>query len=529
MTVRVSRFWLRVLTAVAAALLLMVPAPTSVAVSQGGVRDTADEAARSIERAEDVLGEQLEEVGIPGGAVAVVSGGRVQARGVGDAGAGRAATGATPFVIGSASKSFTALAVLQLVDSGEVELDAPVREYVPEFELAPGEPVDEITVRHLLQQTSGLDDLTGGPLLASAADGTPEEAVAEVSGAVLVSSPGERWAYANVNFVLAGLVVERVSGLTYGDYVQLRIFDPLEMTHSHVASAPAAADGLSSGHRFWFGLPVATDPTQRQATLAAGYLISSAEDLGRYLAMYLAGGLAADGTRIVSAEALETMLAPAMDAHLGPWADGQASHYAMGWFRGGPWGDDVVFHPGNTPDTSTLLLFSPAEDVAVATVVNASNESPVPGNPFISDRVTRNVAHAALGQPVLELPSFQRFYLLFDLAVLIPLGLALWGLLRASRAVGTSIRERRRVWRGVGVATRTVTAAALVLLLMTLGWASAWTWAPDLALVVAALAVILFLTAVLRLLPLLRRRDDAHAAAGPASRDRLPARQGPRS
>lgn len=526
-TARVPRLGRAVLTAIAAALLLMVPVLTSAALSQGRLHVTAEEATPSIARAERVLDEQLAASGIPGGAVAVVSGGQVEARGVGDAGAGQTVTAATPFVIGSASKSFAALAVMQLVDSGDVDLDASVRQYVPELALAPGEPVDEITVRHLLQQTSGLDDLAGGPLLASAADGTPEQAIAELAGAGLVSSPGERWLYANANYVLAGLVVEAASGLTYGDYVERRIFEPLQMSHSHVTSAAAVADGLSSGHRFWFGLPVATGATQREATLAAGYLVSTAEDLGRYLAMYLSGGLAADGTRVVSAEALETMLAPAAEAHLGPWADGQTSQYAMGWFRGGPWGDDVVFHPGNTPDTSTMLLLSPADGMAVATVINAANEIPVPGNPFITDRVTRNVAHAALDQPVLELPSLQRFYLVFDLVALVLLGSALWGLLRAARAVGTPHHERRRARRWAGVATRTVTAVALVALpLMTYGWAGAWTWAPDLALVVAALAAILALTAVLRLVPLIRARGGSHATVQPSSRDRLPARQG---
>lgn len=526
MTTRGPRLGRAVLAAIAAALLLTVPVLTSAAVPQGGFLITADDAAQPIERAERALDEQLGASGIPGGAVAVVSGQQVEARGVGDAGDGQTVTAATPFVIGSATKSFTALAVMQLVESGEIDLDASVRRYVPELELAPGEPVDEITVRHLLLQTSGLDDLAGGPLLASAADGTPQQAVAELSGAGLPSAPGERWLYANANYVLAGLVVEAASGLTYGDYVQRRIFEPLQMAHSHVATAPARADGLSSGHRFWFGLPVATEPTQRQATLAAGYLVSTAEDLGRYLAMYLAGGLAADGTRVVSADALDAMLTPAANAHLGPWAGGAASQYAMGWFRDGPWGEEVAFHPGNTPDTSTLLLLSPAEDVAVAAVVNASNEIPVPGNPFITDRVTRNVVHAALDQPAVELPSLTRFYLVFDLAALVLLGSASWGLLRAARAVGAPLRERRRVWRWAGVASRTAAAAALVVLpLMTFGWASAWTWAPDLTLVVAALAVILALTAVLRLVRLVRTRGGSHAVQ-PPSRDRLPARQG---
>ena len=526
------------LAATAGALLLLVPAPTSAtpssaalppaAVPQGRSQVTADEAASAIEKAEGVLRDQLSTSGIPGGAVAVVSGGRVESRGVGEAGDGRAVSASTPFVIGSTSKSFTALAVLQLVDSGDVDLNAPVRRYVPELELAPGEPVDEITVRHLLQQTSGLDDLAGGPLLASAADGTPLQAIAELSGAGLVSTPGERWLYANANYVLAGLVVARASGLSYGDYVERRIFEPLHMAHSHVASTPAITDGLSSGHRFWFGLPVATEPTRRDATLAAGYLVSTAEDLGRYLAMYLAGGLVADGTRVVSADAVDTMLTPGPDAHLGPWAEGQASLYAMGWFRGGPWGQ-VAFHPGNTPDTSTMLVLAPDQDMAVATVVNAGNEIPVPGNPFIADRVTRNVVHAAFDQPTAALPSVQRFYLVFDLVALALLGLAAWGLLRAARAARAARAggpPQRRGWSWAGVVVRSLAASALVALPMpSYGWAGAWTWAPDLALVIAALATLLALTAALRLGALIRSRHGARQQVVLPARDQLPDEQ----
>jgi len=111
-------------------------------------------------------------------------------------------------------------------------------------------------VRDLLQQTSGLDDLAGGPLLASAADGTPLAAIAELKDAKLTSTPGEAWGYANANYVLAGLIVERASGMRYGDYVQREIFTPLGMTHSSATTDPAGSDVLADGHRFWFGLPV---------------------------------------------------------------------------------------------------------------------------------------------------------------------------------------------------------------------------------------------------------------------------------
>lgn len=478
-------------------------AATPVFTSVGDARP----ARVSIEEAERVLAAQLDESGIPGGAVAVASDGRVDARGVGSADGDRDVTAATPFVIGSATKSFTALSVMQLVDAGRVDLEDPVRDYVPELELTDGQPVHDITVRDLLQQTSGLDDLAGGPLLASAADGTALAAIAELKDAELASAPGETWRYANANYVLAGLVVERASGLSYGDYVQRNIFTPLGMTHSSASTDPPGSDSLADGHRFWFGIPVATEPTQRGATLAAGYLISTAADLGRYLSLYLAEGVSPDGTRIVSADGIRTLLAGRPNAVLGPWAQGQESRYAMGWFDGGPWGEDAVFAPGNTPDTTTMLTLFPDRGVAVAVLVNAGNELPVPGNPFIADRITRNVVHSALDQPFLDLPSMWRFYAGFNLVALLLLGAAAWGFVRAMSAA-TSPPSRHPMRGGwTGVLVRALGAGLLVLVpTMSYGWGGLWTWAPDLTVVVATLALLLGAAAALRAIGLLQAK-----------------------
>jgi CubicO group peptidase (beta-lactamase class C family) len=488
-----------------------------------GSVDGTDVQMADVER---VLEEQLEASGVPGASVVVVSSGEIQARGAGSDGASRDVSATTPFVLGSTTKSFTALAVMQLVDSGDVELDASVRDYVPEFSLASGQPTGDITVRHLLQHTSGLSDLAGGPLLASAVDGTALEAVAELEDAELTSPPGGTWLYANANYVLAGLVVERASGMSYADYVQAQIFDPLGMSHSFVRVEPATADGLSKGHRFWFGVPVATGPTYRNGVLAAGYLISTAEDLGRYLSMYLAGGISTTGERVVSTDGVRTMLTPGPVAHLGPWADGMGSHYGMGWFVGGPWSPDALFHPGNSPDSSTMIAIFPDRDLAVATLMNAGHELPVPGNPAITDRISSNVIHAALGQPVPDLPSLWRFYLVFDLVVLALVGSASWALVRSVRALSQARRRSRpshpaRPW--AGVLLRTAGAGLLVLIpFLTYGWRGLWTWAPDLTVAVAALILVLASTAALRLLVQLLPKPGTESPS-PANTERKPA------
>lgn len=490
----------------AAGALLLALASAGTASAGAPPGEAPPQATTPVAAAARALHAQLDSSGIPGGAVVVVTPAGAQARGAGTTGDSRRVTGETPFVIGSTTKSFTALAIMQLVDAGRVDLDDPVRDHVPELRLAEGEPVDDITVRHLLQQTSGLSPAAAGPLLSSATDGTALAAVGELEGSPLESRPGGRWHYTNANYVLAGLVVERAAGTSYADYLQDHVLDPLGMADTHVSLPTAGAEPPTEGHRFWFGVPLASGPTHREGLVAAGYLISTAEDLGRYLSMYLAGGLSADGERIVSAAGLRTQLSPGPDAELGPWADGATSAYGMGWFIGGPWAPDAVFHPGNTPDSSAMLALFPDRGLAVATLFNAGHESPLPGNPGITDRASSNVVGAALGQDPAERPSQWAFYLVFDLVSVVLLVLASTGLVRAATALPARDRTPRvhRARRWVGAALRAVGATLLaVAVTVTLGWRSLWTWAPDLALVLTALVVLWATTAALRLLALI--------------------------
>src|SRR5690606_2495074 len=97
------------------------------------------------------------------------------------------------------------------------------------------------------------------------------------------------------------------------------------------------------------------------------------------------------GERLVSTEGLRTMLTPGPEAQLGPWAKGAASRYGVGWFIGGPWSPDTVFHPGNTPDSSAMITLQPDRDLAVATLFNAGRKMPVPRSPAITDDASSNV------------------------------------------------------------------------------------------------------------------------------------------
>lgn len=484
----------------AAMFTLVVGLPTSASAVE----------PEPIDRAKQALSKQMDAVRVPGAAFVVVdAAGETAVEGLGTTGDGRQVTATTPFVIGSTSKSFTALAVMQLVDDGLVDLDAPVRRYVPEFRLARGSATDSITVRHVLQQTSGLPEIAGGPVVKSAKDGSALDAVRELRDTRLAGPPGRTWHYSNANYVLAGLVVERASKMPYATYVERRIFAPLGMDRSSTSIRDARRDGVARGHRLWFGAMVSTGPAFRPGLLAAGYLVSTAQDMGRYLRMYLRGGLADDGRRVVSTRGLKTMTAPGPKAHLGPWAGEVSVHYAMGWFVGGPWQEPALLHPGNSPDSSAMITLLPNKGMAVATVMNLSHELPVPGNPAAPDRISRNVVDAILGEPVDTGPSTTGFYVVFDLIALLLVGAALWGLWRAVKTLRRGGPPRRRLLATLGVVVRVMAIALLLLIPVAAGygWAGARAWAPDLTLVLATLVAVLIPVTALRLMTLLRHAD----------------------
>jgi CubicO group peptidase (beta-lactamase class C family) len=227
---------------------------------------------------------QMRRLNIPGVSLAIVEGDQiVHLRGFGRARPGGGApTPQTPFFIGSLTKSFTALAVMQLVEAGKVELGAPVQGYLPWFRVADPQVSAQITVRHLLNQTSGLPLLPSEAALADFDDrlDATERQVRALSTLNLTRPVGSKFEYSNTNYNILGLIVEAASSRSYSEYLQEHIFDPLDMSHSFTSKAVAQQNGLAMGHRYWFGRPVpAPNLSIPRGSLPSGQLISSAEDM----------------------------------------------------------------------------------------------------------------------------------------------------------------------------------------------------------------------------------------------------------
>jgi len=155
-----------------------------------------------------------------------------------------------------------------------------------------------------------------------------------------------------------------------------------------------------------------------------------------------------------------------------------------------------VFQPGNSPDSSAMVALFPDRGLAMATVLNAGHELPVPGNPAATDRISRDIGHAVLGEPAPRSTSLRTFYLVFDLVVLVLVAGAGWGLARSVQALRHRRRPVRVVLAWLGVLTRLVVVGLLLWALLALyGWRQTWTWAPDLGVVVLLLSLLLLVTA----------------------------------
>jgi CubicO group peptidase (beta-lactamase class C family) len=189
---------------------------------------------------------------IPGLALAIVQGDRiVHLRGFGKADdSGRKVTPQTPFFNGSTTKSFTALAIMQLREAGKLDLDAPVQRYLPWWRVADPDASAKITLRQLLYQTSGLAKATGNEHATSSAANASalEDQVRELRSAELTEPVGASWQYSNANYNTLGMVVQAVSGQSYETYVREHILAPLDMRNSVMSVPEAKERGLVTGH-----------------------------------------------------------------------------------------------------------------------------------------------------------------------------------------------------------------------------------------------------------------------------------------
>lgn len=274
------------------------------------------------------------------------------------------------FQIGSMGKVWTTTAIMRLVDQGVLDLDAPVVSYVPEFSSSDPEITRTVTLRHLLNHTSGID----GDVFTDTGRGdeTLEKYVALLDGVAQNHPLGATMSYCNSGFSLAGRVIEKVTGTTWDQAMRDLVFTPLGLTHSSTLPEEAIMFRAASGHTVvdddgphlapaWM-LPRSMGP--------AGLINSTTADVLAFARMHLAGGLAADGTRVLSEAAVARMQEREVDMP-DPYTLGDA--WGVGWILFDWDGHRLIGHDGNTIGQASFLRILPEEGLAVTLLTNGGN------------------------------------------------------------------------------------------------------------------------------------------------------------
>lgn len=283
------------------------------------------------------------------------------------------ATETSIFQIGSITKVFTASLVMQLVDAGRVDLDKPVKQYLREFQVADPESTQTITVRQLLNHTSGIagdffpDDLsaTGNPIA---------RYVDRCNLLPQVHAPGQHFSYSNAAYAIAGRLVEVMMGMSWFEAVEEKIYQPLGMTNAIAHPINALRYRAAMGH-----FPQEKDPTQWalsptcyfcMGTSPGGRLSMSASDLITFAKVHLNNGKAESGLQWLSADSIRLMQTPTVA--LPPSSNFFDTHWGLGWgvSVGKRSNRTMISHSGQTAGQHSVLRLFPDQDTAFAVLLN---------------------------------------------------------------------------------------------------------------------------------------------------------------
>ncbi len=263
--------------------------------------------------------------------------------------------------VGSVTKTFVAVVVLQLAEEGRIDLDAGIEQYLPNL---PG--ADRITPRQLLQHTSGLNEYIDDPVVRADTKRvwTPDEQIAVAEAAGRLGEPGEAYHYANTNYIVLGEIVEDVTGRTWGDEVEARIAEPLGLTHTRAATAADLPIGYVSADGSFVDATSTSDPSIGGA---AGALLSTNGDLLTFLTALNDGRLLSDSMR----QQMQTFV-PGDDYS----QFGITHSYGLGIERYTTDSVTVIGHMGTGESQSAFIGYDPATGNEVAVMTNTAIPGP---------------------------------------------------------------------------------------------------------------------------------------------------------
>ena len=282
----------------------------------------------------------------------------------------------TLFQAGSIGKSYTATAIMQLVDDGLVDLDAPLRTYLPDLEFADVAVSETLTCRQVLTHTAGIDgDRLDDDFACGRGDDCVARYVAGLSDLPLIGEPGGLWSYCNSGYIVLGRVIEVMTGMTYEQAITSRILQPLGAVDTLFFPGDMVTHSLAVGHVRVGDDPATVAPNwemSRAAGPAGATINTTIDDLLAFAQMHLRNGVAADGTRVLSEASVAAMQQPLVSC---PEPELLGDSWGLGWFVRSHTRPTVIGHDGNTNGETACLRLVPERNVAWALLMNLAGQN----------------------------------------------------------------------------------------------------------------------------------------------------------
>ncbi len=268
------------------------------------------------------------------------------------------------YLIGSVGKTFTALAIMQLVENGKIVLDNPVKNYLTWFDFDSKNKaiLSKITVRNLLNQTSGFAKIDGFfvPISDTKTEIEKEYQNHLSSLNINENAIGKEHIYCSFNYQILGEIIKSVTQKSYSEYLKENIFEPLKMKNTFATYEETQEYTLQKGYQYIFGFPVAFSYKYKNIGILAGDIASNTEDMGKFLQLFLNEGIVNE-KQIISKKSLETMQTPF------------SNRYGMGFSIGDCNGLHSIRHTGLTRNYAAMINIFPNENQAIVILTNTNS------------------------------------------------------------------------------------------------------------------------------------------------------------
>ncbi|MES1047363.1 beta-lactamase family protein [Heyndrickxia oleronia] len=401
----------------------------------------------------------------------------------------------TPFTIGSISKSLTGLAVMKLIEEGTVRLDDPVQKYIPWFSLKDKKAASQITIKHLLTQTSGISTYTG--LSISDRESNDLDAIKKnvesLSDVKLTAAPGEKHQYSNANFSILGALIEEVTNQTYSEYMEKQVFTPLGMKYAAADYRAAYKKGYAAGYQSWLGFPRNSAVTYDNGGASYGYLTASATDMIQYI-------------RLLSQRDSNIFLSEkTMNLYLSPYVQtGEHRYYGLGVRLSNPNSkDEMIWHSGSTPDSRAEVFFIPETGWGGVILTNKNHILEEEGLIYLK----QGIINILYGDEPLDIPQSSpivQFILIGIIALLLVMSIYLLVKIKSGKT------RKTKVWCVSGIILLVIAVAIIPLLIYSTGspWHTIKVFAADIALLTIIMVILMGLNGILSIYISLKRSKE---------------------